>query len=78
MRVKTVDFDELERACKQAQEEDKKLTKEEQEAIDQRLAQRYEENLTQQAKKIEERAKQLDPSKATQAERLGMGFMARR
>ncbi|XP_012233003.1 ADP-ribosylation factor GTPase-activating protein 2 isoform X2 [Linepithema humile] len=77
VRVKTVDFDELERACKQAQEEDKELTKEEQEAIDQRLAQRYEENLSQQAKKIEERAKQLDPSKATQAERLGMGFMAR-
>lgn len=78
MRVKTVNFDELERACKQAQEEDKELTKEEQEAIDQRLAQRYEENLSQQAKKIEERAKQLDPSKATQAERLGMGFIARR
>ncbi|XP_076179108.1 ADP-ribosylation factor GTPase activating protein 3 isoform X2 [Ptiloglossa arizonensis] len=30
--------------------------------------------LSEQAKKIEERAKQLDPSKATQAERLGMGF----
>jgi len=54
------------------------VTKEEQEELATRLAQRYEHNLTQQAKKVEERAKHLDPSKASQAERLGMGFNARR
>ncbi|XP_029178341.1 ADP-ribosylation factor GTPase-activating protein 2 isoform X2 [Nylanderia fulva] len=79
-RVKT-NFDELEKsvaeARKQAQEKDKEVTKEEQEELATRLAQKYEQNLSQQAKKIEERAKQLDPSKATQAERLGMGFNAR-
>ncbi|XP_050459274.1 ADP-ribosylation factor GTPase-activating protein 2 isoform X2 [Cataglyphis hispanica] len=79
-RVKT-NFDELEKsvaeARKQAQEKDKEVTKEEQEELATRLAQRYEQNLTQQAKKVEERAKQFDPSKATQAERLGMGFNAR-
>ncbi|XP_072748311.1 ADP-ribosylation factor GTPase-activating protein 3 isoform X1 [Anoplolepis gracilipes] len=79
-RVKT-NFDELEKsvaeACKQAQEKDKEVTKEEQDELATRLAQRYEQNLTQQAKKVEERVKQLDPSKATQAERLGMGFNAR-
>ncbi|CAL1683414.1 unnamed protein product [Lasius platythorax] len=79
-RVKT-NFDELEKsvaeARKQAQEKDKEVTKEEQEELATRLAQRYEQNLSQQAKKMEERAKQLEPSKATQAERLGMGFNAR-
>ncbi|XP_011256568.1 ADP-ribosylation factor GTPase-activating protein 3 isoform X2 [Camponotus floridanus] len=79
-RVKT-NFDELEKsvaeARKQAQEKDKEVTKEEQEELATRLAQRYEQNLTQQAKKVEERTKQLDPLKATQAERLGMGFNAR-
>lgn len=80
-RVKT-NFDELEKsvaeARKQAQEnKDKEVTKEEQEELATRLAQKYEQNLSQQAKKIEERTKQLDPSKATQAERLGMGFNAR-
>lgn len=80
-RVKT-NFDELEKsvaeARKQVQEKDKEVTKEEQEELATRLAQRYEQNLTQQAKKVEERTKQLDPLKATQAERLGMGFNARR
>lgn len=77
-RVKT-NFDELEKeAHKQAQEKDKEVSKEEQEELATRLAQRYEQNLTQQAKKVEERAKQFEPSKASQAERLGMGFNARR
>ncbi|EZA50919.1 ADP-ribosylation factor GTPase-activating protein 2 isoform X2 [Ooceraea biroi] len=79
-RVKT-NFDELERsvaeAYKQAQEKNKEITKEEQEDLATRLSQRYEQNLSQQAKKIEERAKHMDPLKATQAERLGMGFSAR-
>jgi len=54
------------------------VTKEVQEELATRLAQQYEQNLSQQAKKVEERAKHLDPFKATQAERLGMGFNARR
>ena len=65
-------------AHKLTQEKNKEVTKEEQEELATRLAQRYEHNLTQQAKKVEERAKHLDPSKASQAERLGMGFNARR
>jgi len=65
-------------ACKQAQEKHKEITKEEQEDLATRLSQRYEQNLSQQAKKVEERAKHLDPLKAMQVERLGMGFNARR
>lgn len=79
-RVKT-NFDELEKsvaeAHKLAQEKNKEVTKEEQEELATRLVQRYEHNLSQQAKKVEERVKHLDPSKASQAERLGMGFNAR-
>ncbi|KAL6256830.1 hypothetical protein P5V15_011769 [Pogonomyrmex californicus] len=79
-RVKT-NFDELEKsvaeAHKLAQEKNKEVTKEEQEELATRLAQRYKENLSQQAKKVNERAKHMDPLKATQAERLGMGFNAR-
>ncbi|XP_014488595.1 PREDICTED: ADP-ribosylation factor GTPase-activating protein 3 isoform X2 [Dinoponera quadriceps] len=79
-RVKT-NFDELERSIteigKQMQEKDQEVTKEEQKELATRLAYRYEQNLSQQAKKVEERAKQLDPSKAGQAERLGMGFNVR-
>ncbi|KYN02048.1 ADP-ribosylation factor GTPase-activating protein 2 [Cyphomyrmex costatus] len=78
-RVKT-NFDELEKsvaeAHKLAQEKNKEITKEEQEELT-RLAHRYEHNLSQQAKKVEERVKHLDPLKASQAERLGMGFNAR-
>lgn len=51
--------------------------KEEQDEINSRLAYRYEQNLTEQAKKVEERSRQMDPSKAGQAERLGMGFNSR-
>ncbi|XP_032671575.1 ADP-ribosylation factor GTPase-activating protein 3 isoform X2 [Odontomachus brunneus] len=79
-RVKT-NFDELEKSIteigKQMQEKDQEVTKEEQEKLATRLAYRYEQNLSQQAKKVEERAKQFDPSKAGQAERLGMGFNVR-
>ncbi|XP_068987312.1 ADP-ribosylation factor GTPase-activating protein 2 isoform X1 [Bombus flavifrons] len=80
-RVKT-NFDELEKsvaeANKEPQEKDQREnTKEEQDEIATRLAYRYEKNLSEQAKKIEQRTKQLDPSKATQAERLGMGFNTR-
>ncbi|XP_076749225.1 ADP-ribosylation factor GTPase activating protein 3 isoform X2 [Xylocopa sonorina] len=80
-RVQT-NFDELEKsvaeAGKESQEKDhQENSKEEQEVISSRLAYRYEKNLSEQAKKIEQRTKQLDPSKATQAERLGMGFNTR-
>ncbi|XP_034196221.1 ADP-ribosylation factor GTPase activating protein 3 isoform X1 [Osmia lignaria lignaria] len=80
-RVKT-NFDELEKsvaeAGKELQEKDhQENTKEEEEEIATRLAYRYEQNLSEQAKKVEQRAKHLDPSKATQAERLGMGFNTR-
>ncbi|EFN85501.1 ADP-ribosylation factor GTPase-activating protein 2 isoform X2 [Harpegnathos saltator] len=79
-RVKT-NFDELERSIteigKQIQEKDQEVTKKEQEELTTRLIYQYEQNLSQQAKKAEERAKQLDPSKAGQAERLGMGFNVR-
>ncbi|XP_015431126.1 PREDICTED: ADP-ribosylation factor GTPase-activating protein 2 [Dufourea novaeangliae] len=81
-RVKT-NFDELEKsvseASKESQEKDHKdnANKEEQEEIATRLAYRYEQNLSEQAKKVEERAKHFEPCKATQAERLGMGFNTR-
>lgn len=81
-RVKT-NFDELERSVAEANKESQEKnqqenTKEEQEEIATRLAYRYEKNLSEQAKKIEQRTKKLDPIKATQAERLGMGFNTRR
>lgn len=80
-RVNT-NFDELEKsiveASKLAEEKDQPVTKEEQEELSTRLAYRYEQNLSQQAKKMKERAKQLDPLKAGQADRLGMGFNTRR
>nr|XP_031836641.1 ADP-ribosylation factor GTPase-activating protein 2 isoform X1 [Nomia melanderi] len=81
-RVKT-NFDELEKsvaeASKESQVKDQQETtnKEEQEEISTRLAYQYEQNLNEHAKKVEERAKHLDPTKATQAERLGMGFNTR-
>ncbi|XP_033322802.1 ADP-ribosylation factor GTPase activating protein 3 isoform X1 [Megalopta genalis] len=81
-RVKT-NFDELEKSVTEASKalqgknpQDNE-SKEEQEEIATRLAYRYEQNLNEQAKKVEERAKQLDPSRASQAERLGMGFNTR-
>ncbi|XP_053976187.1 ADP-ribosylation factor GTPase-activating protein 2 isoform X2 [Hylaeus anthracinus] len=78
----TTNFDELEKnvaeASKESQEKvNQENAKEEQEEIATRLAYRYEQNLSEQAKKVEERAKNFDPSKATQAERLGMGFNTR-
>ncbi|XP_012255825.2 ADP-ribosylation factor GTPase-activating protein 2 [Athalia rosae] len=81
-RVKT-NFDELERSVAEAsresrEKESREKAKDEQEAIDTRLAYQYEHDLTLQAKKVEERTKRMDPSKAGEAERLGMGFNARR
>ncbi|XP_043256003.1 ADP-ribosylation factor GTPase-activating protein 2 isoform X2 [Colletes gigas] len=80
-RVKT-NFEELEKNVAETGKESQEMvrqenTKEEQEEIATRLAYRYEQNLSEQAKKVEERTKHLDPSKATQAERLGMGFNTR-
>ncbi|XP_076644933.1 ADP-ribosylation factor GTPase activating protein 3 isoform X1 [Halictus rubicundus] len=81
-RVKT-NFDELEKSvieankALQGKDSQNNENKEEHEEIATRLAYRYEQNLNEQAKKVEERAKQLDPAKATQAERLGMGFNTR-
>lgn len=65
-RVKT-NFDELERSVAEASKElqmkdHQESTKEEQEEIATRLAYRYEQNLSEQAKKIEERTKRLDRS----------------
>ncbi|KAL2724750.1 ADP-ribosylation factor GTPase-activating protein 2 isoform X1 [Vespula maculifrons] len=80
-RVKT-NFDELEKSVIEIGSEvnetaEHEGTKEEREEIATRFAYRYEQNLSQQAKKVEELTKQLDPLKAGQAERLGMGFNAR-
>ncbi|KAI4495549.1 hypothetical protein M0802_008561 [Mischocyttarus mexicanus] len=80
-RVKT-NFDELEKSVVElGNEVDETVgnegTKEKREEIATRFAYRYEQNLSQQAKKVEERTKQLNPSKAGQAERLGIGFNAR-
>lgn len=81
-RVKT-NFDELEKSVIEVGNEINETaghegTKEEREEIATRFAYRYEQNLSQQAKKVEELTKHLDPVKAGQAERLGMGFNARR
>lgn len=79
-RVKT-NFDELERSVaemgKEVQEKNQEAMKEEVKELATRLSYQYEKNLSQQAKKVEERTKQLDPLKAGQAERLGMGFNTR-
>lgn len=73
-RVKT-NFDELEKSVIEVGKETHEAESNDEVAT--RLAYRYEQNLSQQAKKVEERAKQMDPTKAGQAERLGMGFNAR-
>ncbi|KAI4476369.1 hypothetical protein M0804_013640 [Polistes exclamans] len=80
-RVKT-NFDELEKSVVEIGNEVNETvgnegTKEKRDEIATRFAYRYEQNLSQQAKKVEERTKQLNPSKAGQAERLGIGFNAR-
>ncbi|XP_043267406.1 ADP-ribosylation factor GTPase-activating protein 2 isoform X2 [Venturia canescens] len=87
-RVKT-NFDELEKAVAESREEmrgptgsagergGEKEDEAQQEEINNRLAYRYEQNLTEQAKKVEERVRKMDASKAGQAERLGMGFNSR-
>ncbi|XP_015119677.1 ADP-ribosylation factor GTPase-activating protein 2 [Diachasma alloeum] len=77
----TTNFDELEKniadASVQEPGEVPERGKQEQAEIDSRLAYKYEQNLTEQAKLVKERTKMLDPKKASQAERLGMGINAR-
>lgn len=83
--VKT-NFDEIEKSAAEVEkilqeknnQDEVEKSKEELEEINQRLAYRMEQNLTMQAKKVEERSRQFDPLKASQAERLGMGFNTRR
>lgn len=48
------------------------------EEVQSRLQYDYEKNLTEAAKKFEERTKRMDPLKAQQADRLGMGLANRR
>lgn len=81
----TTNFDELERSVAEAnnvETRDREVKvergKEEQAEIDSRLAYKYEQNLSEQAKILKERTKQFDPAKASQAERLGMGMNSRR
>lgn len=78
----TTNFDELEKNIAEANvQEPREIPergKEEQAEIDSRLAYKYEQNLTEQAKIVKERTKMLDPKKASQAERLGMGMNTRR
>lgn len=46
--------------------------------MEKRLTYRIEQDLSEQAKKVDERSRQFNSVKAHQAERLGMGFNARR
>ncbi|KAF7996525.1 hypothetical protein HCN44_002157 [Aphidius gifuensis] len=83
-RVKT-NFDELEKSVAEAQSQDVREPsttlfgndEKEQADIDSRLAYKYEKNLSEQAKIINERTKNYDSKKASQAERLGMGMNSR-
>lgn len=83
-RVKT-NFDELEKSVAEAQCQDVREpctigldnNEKEQADIDSRLAYKYEKNLSEQAKIINERTKKFDSKKASQAERLGMGMNSR-
>lgn len=79
-------FEDIEKTAAEASRERKETTSseaqskndEKQSEIDKRLAQRYEQNLTEQAKKVDERTRKMDPARASQAERLGMGFNTKR
>lgn len=74
-------FEEIEKSAAEAGKEKKiepPKNDEEKAEINSRLAYRYEQDLTEQAKKVEERTKKMDPKKAQQAERLGMGFNSKR
>lgn len=76
-RVKT-NFDELERTVAAEKEsQEKGNANYNQEDVASRLAEKYELNLSDQAKRVQERTKQFDSVKAGQAERLGMGFNTR-
>ena len=56
-------------------QENKEDVKEE---ISSHLTYKFEQNLTEKVKKIEERTQKMDPKKANQAERLVMGFNSKR
>ncbi|XP_011501996.1 PREDICTED: ADP-ribosylation factor GTPase-activating protein 2 [Ceratosolen solmsi marchali] len=75
-------FEEIEKSAaeagKERREDEAPKNDEEKIEIEKRLAYRYEQNLSEQAKIVEERARKMDPSKANQAERLGMGFNTKR
>ncbi|XP_044583645.1 ADP-ribosylation factor GTPase-activating protein 2 isoform X1 [Cotesia glomerata] len=75
----TTNFDELEKSVAESQAAVIKEpeTEEDQSEANSRLAYKMEQNLTEQAKLVNERAKKMDPKKASQAERLGMGFGSR-
>ncbi|KAJ8676332.1 hypothetical protein QAD02_012119 [Eretmocerus hayati] len=80
-RIQT-NFEEIQKTAAEASREKKEIeppkTEEEKEQIGQRLAYRYEQNLTEQARKIEEKTRKMDPMKAQQAERLGIGMNTKR
>ncbi|OXU25409.1 hypothetical protein TSAR_012627 [Trichomalopsis sarcophagae] len=82
-RIQT-NFEEIEKNAAEAFKERREAAaeppknEEEKIEIEQRLAYRYEQNLTEQAKKVEERTRKMDPSRASQAERLGIGFNTKR
>ncbi|KAG8040156.1 hypothetical protein G9C98_000726 [Cotesia typhae] len=75
----TTNFDELEKSVAESQAAVIKEpeTEEDQSEANSRLAYKMEQNLTEQAKLVNERTKKMDPKKASQAERLGMGFGSR-
>ncbi|XP_034944646.1 ADP-ribosylation factor GTPase-activating protein 2 isoform X1 [Chelonus insularis] len=77
----TTNFDELEKSVIESnnivEPVENVENKEEIAEINSRLAYKMEQNLTEQAQKVNERTKKLDPMKASQAERLGMGFNSR-
>ncbi|XP_014211187.1 ADP-ribosylation factor GTPase-activating protein 2 isoform X2 [Copidosoma floridanum] len=78
----TTNFEEIEKSAAEAGKISKEIeppkNKEEKKEIEERLQYRYEQDLTELAKKIEERTRKLDPRKANQAERLGIGFNTKR
>ncbi|XP_057341961.1 ADP-ribosylation factor GTPase-activating protein 2 isoform X2 [Microplitis mediator] len=79
----TTNFDELEKSVAESQSPASVPTnvdredKEDQIEANSRLAYKMEQNLTEQAKLVSERTKKMDPRKASQAERLGMGIGSR-
>ncbi|KAK0158891.1 hypothetical protein PV328_009830 [Microctonus aethiopoides] len=83
----TTNFDELEKSVAELKTNEgtrnielisgDEISNEKQTEIDSRLAYKYEKNLSEHSKMINERTKRMDPNKASQAERLGMGLISR-